>query len=263
MDEATIQKAIELYNSGLTVQKTADALGKGKATIFQALKKRNVKMRKTGNSRDTLDHNFFEVLDTDPKAYFAGFLLADGSIRETNASPRIRLLLQKRDRHILESLKVVVNTRNEVHESPVNCYIQFSSRKMAEDLNRYSIFPRKTKRKKFLIHNVPEEFHGAFIRGFFDGNGWISRKKPTSWLVGFGDGETFLEQLRDYLCERLGVFHLKVNTHGGSNLMHWSAKQDVCKLLHFMYQGATYYLFRKHEKVLTCIRELEGEDAIL
>lgn len=263
MTDETLQKARELYESGLSLEKTAKALGIGKTTVLFAFRRNGIGTRQPYLNEDPVDHNFFEVLDSDAKAYFAGFLLADGYIRDQSANPSIHLVLQAQDHHILESLREVVGTRNPVHVTPRICSIVWTSAKMAQDLLRYSIFPRKTKRKKFLIQNVPEEFHGSFIRGFFDGNGWISHSTRINWLIGFGDGEEFLEQLRDYLCDRFGLYRIKVTTHGGSNLMSWSAKKDVRTLLHFMYKDATYYLFRKHKKAMKCIREYEGEDATL
>lgn len=45
-------------------------------------------------------------------------------------------------------------------------------------INKYKIIPNKTKdfNFKFDFNLIPEEFHGAFIRGFIDGDGSFEQK---------------------------------------------------------------------------------------
>ena len=48
-----------------------------------------------------MNHNYFETIDTPEKAYFLGFLYADGSISNTVKNKRVKINLAKKDIELL------------------------------------------------------------------------------------------------------------------------------------------------------------------
>ena len=255
-----IALASELYESGLSLQEVANRLGYSSENAIAAIfRKNNIPIRTKAGVPDTVNHAFFSKIDTEEKAYFVGLILADGNITPRGKSqPAIRLELQKQDKHVLESFKNCIQTSNHITSSR-NCYrIAVHSTQIASDLAKYGIVPRKTGNKQFMISDIPEMFQRDFIRGFFDGNGWITYSKRI-WTIGFADGELFLTELRDYFCSRLNVYKVAVIEHGGCFMISFSSQQDTRNILHFMYDNATLYLNRKYQKMIDCIGNTERD----
>ena len=53
--------------------------------------------------RKEYNHSYFEKIDTEDKAYFLGFIYADGSI-VTNKRNSLYIKIHSKDQHILEDL---------------------------------------------------------------------------------------------------------------------------------------------------------------
>ena len=56
----------------------------------------------------TLNENYFEQIDTQEKAYFLGFLWADGC----NCNGVIHLVLQEKDKYILEKFNELITKKS-------------------------------------------------------------------------------------------------------------------------------------------------------
>ena len=137
--------------------------------------------------------NYFEKIDSFDKAYFLGLLAADGNVlifkNNGKKQATIRLSLQEQDKDILEIFKKYISCDKPLYLSKkiINGTIHFYytlelvSDKMAMDLKKYNIVPRKT--YDFIMPDLPKEFISHFIRGYFDGDGSIIIKKGLSHLA--------------------------------------------------------------------------------
>jgi hypothetical protein len=129
------------------------------------------------------NEDYFENIDTNEKAYFLGYIGADGNVRyrkrKNGISKCFTIELQYKDKYILERFKEELEGEFKIHEVNAKdshkCRIEFINNKFCNDLSKYGIEPRKN------IHyepkNIPKEFIPAFIKGFFDGDGCISGTK--------------------------------------------------------------------------------------
>src|ERR1700678_1934484 len=94
-----------------------------------------------------IEENFFEVIDTEAKAYFLGLLYADGCVYR---GYRIYLGLTEPDKYLIEQFRkyVAPNNKIEFHkrEKPrQNQYrLVISSRKMAQDLIKLGCTEKKS-----------------------------------------------------------------------------------------------------------------------
>jgi hypothetical protein len=68
----------EYFSSGLTIAKLGEKFKLTNRTLPAILKERKINTHKL--NRYTLDENFFESIDTEEKAYWLGFLFADGFV---------------------------------------------------------------------------------------------------------------------------------------------------------------------------------------
>lgn len=263
VDVAAAQK---LYDEGLSLKEVARRLGySSENTIGNVFRAHAIPIRSKAGVGDTVNHNFFSVIDTEEKAYFAGLLLADGNVTvRENSQPAIRIELQKQDKYILDTLKTVLETSNNVTASR-ECYrIAVHSVQLACDLAKLGVIPNKTGRKHFYINIIPTAFQRDFVRGFFDGNGWITYAKCGKYHrynIGFADCYECLSELLSFLCDTLNVFPVKITERTGVCMIIFGAKKDVVNLIHFLYDGANVYLHRKYVKAVGCIGNAERSQA--
>ena len=172
-----IDKMVQLYNQGFGAAAICRILPYTPHTILAHLRKRGVCIRGKAGFKKPFNENYFEKIDTEKKAYFLGFLMADGCVVERkNSQPCIGIQIKSNDEYILNELKKELNTKNKIGQNKKRGHSQLKvhSLKMANDLAKYGIVPRKTGIEQFPENNMSYKMIPHFIRGFFDGDGWFS-----------------------------------------------------------------------------------------
>jgi hypothetical protein len=96
----------QLYATGLTIDEVADQLGCQRSAIYTRIVKQGVNRNKresrfikTTPSRRNFD--FFDSIDSQAKAYWLGFICADGWVQLGNRSSRLGIELSNMDEHHL------------------------------------------------------------------------------------------------------------------------------------------------------------------
>lgn len=263
----------ELYTSGNTLQQihenyfpqfTADQI--------------NYICRKKGITRPNgkvaqLNHDYFELIDTEEKAYFLGLLLADGHVDDSKEYSRaISLSLMQEDKYMVEAFAKAVGTNLTVKEYTnstgfqrkdgkphVECRIVLHSKKLANDISCYNIVPHKSYLEYHLPFVAPELMR-HFIRGFFDGNGSITYSKDnglTRPKIEIYSNHILCVDLICYLNNNVGVSLTKVYDQKDARVSFISIGRysDVCNMYKFMYTDATIYLKRKKKKFEELFRQ--------
>src|SRR5699024_9205607 len=128
-----------------------------------------------------INHNFFDEIDTEEKAYWLGFLYADGCVREDRGC--FRLGLQARDVRHLEKFRESLDSNHTIKETNkvtnekiyYGNYIFIHSKKLVKNLVEKGCFENKSLTLKFPSYDiVPKHLIYHFIRGYFDGDGSVS-----------------------------------------------------------------------------------------
>lgn len=247
---------LALYSSGISMYKIGKMLKTHDANIKVILKENNVKLRvKKKNNRYNYNEHYFDDIDNQNKAYFLGLLYADGC--NDYLYNRITIALETRDGYILEYF------RKEI-ESEKKLYLTKPYKNTKEQLELVLIgdhisnvlLEKGVKRKKSLTLEWPnwlsEELYSHFIRGYFDGDGYISnpykRKNPQVEIVS---SDNFIIGLKEFLEKTKnikGTIGTKENKHT-LRLSFYTNKerQDVQRFFNYIYQDANFYLKRKKE----------------
>ena len=116
------------YKSGMSSNKIAAKLGLHSKRVLRLLKKTQTARRTYAQAlrRYQLNEDFFDTVNTEAKAYWFGFILADGQLAatgRTKKSTRLRISLQHRDKEHLELFRQSLNT-----DAPIRQY----NRRMGE-----------------------------------------------------------------------------------------------------------------------------------
>lgn len=239
---------IQKYDSGLNAIEIANQLGCCKNTVYNLLEKKNIKRRprELCLRKYNLDVNFFNKIDSEEKAYWLGFVTADGGI----VNSRMTVKLSSRDRNHLVKLANSLKTnqpiydiegerKGKVHKSS---YLCINSKTIVDDLKRYGITPNKSLKEKY--YNCGRELQRHYMRGLFDGDGSIGKLKYGFKITMCGS-ESLIFDFHNHLSSELNVVSQKIRCQKGLNYLTFGKKQCVRLILDYFYRGSTINLERK------------------
>lgn len=246
----------ELYlNSNLSLTKIAEQLGVSRQTVTNFVKKEGLYQPaiKTRAVRTyAFDESFFEEINSEDKAYWLGFIAADGGIRQDGL--RLTIELAIKDKEHLEKFNCSIHSQNPIKEYQreyPSATAVINSKKVCIDLAKYGIIPNKTENFDFNFALIPQKFMSDFIRGYFDGDGSIYQESRGTWGINFTGNMQFLNKLNKYLPVQI---HLRdKETYG---ILETQNSKNIETILHFMYDDSTIYLERKFLKTKQFLQAL-------
>lgn len=216
----------------------------------------------------TLDEHIFDIVDTSEKAYWLGFLMADGYNHESKSCVALRL--QEEDKEILEKYKKFLKTDAPIYTftrtTKINkltrqyCELNICSPYFSEQLAKLGCVQGKTHTLKFP--NIKECLYSHFIRGFFDGDGCICVKdrldrrklygKSMNYQFTIVGKEDVLLKIQDILVKNIHITKTILQKEKNSfvYILHYGGKNVVTKIMQYLYKNATTYLKRKHDLYL-------------
>jgi hypothetical protein len=164
-----------------------------------------LKIRRPHPNTRQVKRDYFKVIDSDEKAYWLGFLAADGAVFGNGRQYSIVLDLQQRDRHWLERFRdtLASGAKITIHGTR-SCSVSISSKEMFHDLLALGIGPRKSNTLEWP--SLPMSFSIPFLLGYFDGDGWMQKRDGrTGWLWGLTGTYPFLIMARDCIQHHANV----------------------------------------------------------
>lgn len=217
------------------------------------------------------NYDYFEIIDTEDKAYWLGFIYADGNINK--AERTLTINLQGKDNSHLAKLNKCINGNFPVKvfeqkhgdKSYLMCQILVYSTKMAKDLINNGVFPNKTDKIQFPV--LRDDLVRHFIRGYFDGDGSVCERKhkkgPSDLACSFTCGSLlFLEKLREILFQN-NIKSYLVKSDGNKTYLSLAGLQNPDVFLHYIYDDSTIYLDRKYLKKENLYKNLNIEQRLL
>lgn len=244
------------------------------SAVVHLLKQNKIEIRgKThadqARRKDKFNQNFFEKIDTPEKAYFLGWLYADGY--NNPEFGKTSLQLQSTDNEILEKLKHFIGSSKalEYKERPARKYKQqvirasksvslfLRSKKLSRDLVALGCVQRKSLILKFPTkEQVPEHLVKFFILGMWEGDGGLCyRTKPNSKYLGqrfyLVSTFEFCSSLQEILKNKLGI-HVTVSRARKENesntfYLQCGKLSSLIKFMEWIYLDAPFKLPRKYK----------------
>ena len=220
------------------------------------------------NRRRNLRENYFDKIDTEDKAYFLGFLWADGcNLLERN---RINIHIHERDYELLKKLNDLIYDQNYIKKLKPSTSIghfingkfcrnngnsislDINSKYMSSTLNKLGMIPRKSSTVQFPSENViPSYLIHHFIRGYNDGDGSImkSHQKKVRFGIKLASSKSFCISLKDLIYKKLGLKFMIYHENKYSVIVI-SGNYNSKIFCDWIYQDATLYMERKHLKYI-------------
>lgn len=247
LDKYLIMK--QEYLSGKSLSKVCREYKADRGSFSKRLKQDGIEII---NKQNLVKVNecYFDEIDCQEKAYWLGFLYADGAI--SSKSNCIELSLSSRDvEHVRKFQRALEYSGDRLFLDDVRCRFEFCSKHMKETLISRGCFPRKSLTLKFPTESqLNYNFLFDFIRGYVDGDGSVmvgknhrgERVVPRLSILGTYD---FLNNL----MVTTKWNHVKISHPSGCYSAEWGGryvKEYIVKL----YENATVYLDRKYQKYL-------------
>ena len=147
-------------------------------TLSKRLKELNIEIINYQN-RLKFDNTVFDCIDTEEKAYWLGFIFADGYISSRDNG--FELSLKGSDiEHLHKFNKFMEHNKDNVKlgeakngdKTFLRCRWGITNKHLWNTLNNLGCTPRKSLTLQFP--NISEELEIPFIRGYFDGDGCLS-----------------------------------------------------------------------------------------
>lgn len=252
-------EAEKMFLEKKTYTEIGKSLSVGRKSISHWLRKggyetdpKNVRNTKVSR-KYPLDENVFETIDTKEKAYWLGFLYADGYVSDSKND--IEIGLAEKDIEHLNKAKLFFKTdrplMKKVKRMNEKEYIGYkltvTSHKLKKDLINKGCTTRKSLTLKFPTEEqVPRELISHFIRGYFDGDGSVTYsnygKQIAAEILGASD---FI----DGLIEWIGFSSTKHSfNHSPSTFRIQMFGAKAMSFYERIYEDAHTYLDRKYIK---------------
>ena len=210
------------------------------------------KMSQLGYRKNrTFNNRYFQNIDTPLKAYFLGFIFADGWVCANSETRNYEfgMELQSEDKYILDELnKELGGIHNIFHAeaSKINIcgheanrgdsdILRVYSKPLVMDLISNGISTNKT--QKDIIPKVSEEFFFDFLRGYIDGDGcyWSTAQRPNCVYLHITCAS---KKVLEYLQERLFAYDIKTKIYTENDRKHrlmCTNYDDMSVLINKMY----------------------------
>ena len=259
-------EVVELLKQGLRPGEVSKKLNRNGSSVSSVIKALNI----TGYNKqeNTCNHNYFDNIDTEIKAYLLGFFIADGWLNVGNS--RFGLQIKEEDNIVLHYIKnefvndSVISTKNRTTETVTRkniSTIRWTSSHMKDIfMNKYKILENKTYDKTFIFpfEEIPEHLIRHFIRGFFDGDGCFSKIRQSLSITIISTSLNFLNQIAKYftnLSEGINEVIREINGKTTNyytlnfNFERTDKPEKVLKIYNYLYGDSELYLIRKKDKI--------------
>ena len=212
------------------------------------------------------DYHFFDEIDTEEKAYWLGFITADGWINknERTNSGAIGIELQYGDIGHLRKFNKAINGNYQITDRWRTCTLPKASDKLHHmccirifSIIMYNALEKlgfsKDKSYTVAIPNIRKDLIRHYFRGYFDGDGCFCLSNKSFIISFITASERYSKDIINSLSN-IGIIisdYTYINEYGTT--MHRPEiykKDDKIKFLDWIYKDSNIYLDRKYKKYL-------------
>lgn len=250
LSNETEAEVVRRYLAGESLRSMAAGYGVKHQTLADSLRRQGT-MQRTPPERNrlySLDATTFQTIDTEAKAYWLGFLFADGSVSKRT----VTLALSHKDRSHVEAFRDFMKSEAPVKDvmrlvNTLTSIVQITDRDLAADLVKLGISVGRPLPTTSLIATPPELQH-HWIRGFFDGDGSAGQGRPR---MSFCCPHTeLLHLIRDMIAAwaRHPFGSILPHSHGVVWYLTYSGINSCRDTANYLYRDATFCLQRKYDR---------------
>ena len=268
-NEDFIKSLYERNLNGELLKDIATSIGRHYTTLSKVFRNHGFIPIKHENAarRDKIIFNekYFDIIDTEIKAYFLGLIYADGYITTSKKDYyTFGIALKESDRHILELLKEELKWPRDLYYSKnTKSYkLVLSTKPIVMALLKLGVKFNKSY-KELSIPKIDKKLLPCFIKGVFDGDGsygvYISNKrKSINVVINLTcSSEIFIDELQKYLfslniesTKTIVNRNIKNSNHINLYILHINKTISQKMFIEKIYNSFDIGLYRKKEKII-------------
>lgn len=252
-----LQLAVNDLKSGMLMKDVVKKHNISYTWIYKFMHKTNQMFYTDHGRKNKLNKTYFNKIDNEHKAYWLGFIFADGSLTKSNSydkTPnRLQFNLSQKDKNTLEKILIdLESTANimdyipseKTYASNPMSRLSINSIDLCKDLRRHGVVLKKN--RTFPWNSMSKKLYRHFIRGYFDGDGSISQNFQ---LTGYRD---MLADIQIILIENCNLNKIKLYEYPNKYVdvvdMCYGGKNQLTHIYNYLYHDSTIYLSRKKDK---------------
>lgn len=251
---------ISLVEQGKTGREISKILKINYTTVHRKLRKLNINLPNHHNELK-FDNTVFDSIDTEEKAYWLGFLYADGSVSSNTNTVELSLKgedfnhLVKFKNFLKSSAEVKLSTIKLKEKSFLRCRFLVTDKHFHNRLIQLGCIPRKSLVLKFPNEEIFSSISlvYAFIRGYLDGDGSISFTHTGRLRLEILGTAEFLNIISQYLPQ-FGKHLIKDRRHKSNTYSIVCSANKADEVVTLLYKDTNIYLERKYNRLAVLCR---------
>ena len=231
-------------------------MNRSRSAIQHKITRLNLKKSLYDNKKKQFNDGYFKNIDSAEKAYWLGFISADGTINNYRSGQYgFKITLKKSDDNFLKKFLLAINASFNISYKNIKlkgknygtCEISFRSKKFVTDLLQYITY---NKTLKLHIPDIDSEYIRHYIRGFIDGDGCFyinhnNEKKKCFEMVAYD--QSILKEIQEEFSKHNITSTIYTKKNNNKKIGVYS-NQSLINLHHYLYDDASIFMQRKYEK---------------
>lgn len=256
-----LEQIKQLHLQGNSARKIAILLNEKRHTISYQLKKMSIYKPQ----KQTINVDFFKKIDTEIKAYWLGYIWADGCVVDSSNNKNeyvYRMSLASIDyEHLLKFANIFdkkiytrINKTTNVCNHETTIYrVDLTNKEIYQDLLNLDIQINKSySTSTNILDFIPNELKCHFVRGVFDGDGSIVKDNINNSRSKFSIAGQLdiLEKIQTLLISDINIHKTIIGKkpHGEVYQLQCGGLNQINKIYRYLYRFASIYLERKKNK---------------
>lgn len=242
-------------NYQLPYKELISVLNRTRGAIQIKLKRLGLTKNKYELTKREFNKSFFHCIDTEEKAYWLGFICADGCIYIKDENSKVlKINLQISDSDFLRKFIKSINGNFDIRQYEKKsfgkifgvCEVCFKCKEMVSDLQQY-ITPNKT--NIIRMPKIQKDLQRHFLRGFSDGDGcfYCGNKKNRKSFEIVSNSPKMLEDIKDIFKENNINSNIYRKQNGNYKIGIYNF-EDLIRLHNYFYNDCNIYMERKYVK---------------
>lgn len=252
------EKLIELVKQGKSGKQISREMHIDYSNMHIWLRKLGINLPNYHNELK-FDNTVFDTIDTEEKAYWLGFLYADGYVKPNGNT--VELSLMGSDKEHLEKFKKFLKVKKNITLSSttcngkqfLRCRLLVTDKHFHDNLISKGCIPNKSLILKFPNKAIfaSENLIIPFIRGYVDGDGCVYYSSNNYSVFSIVGTKEFLQGIKDTFPNLFTNIYSKDKRRPDSNTYSISlGGEKSAKFGDILYANATIFLERKYNKFI-------------
>lgn len=243
--------AFEFQTTGISLTEMGKREKVDRRTLAKHFKELGIEIVNKQNCSKFNEH-IFDQIDSEEKAYWLGFIFADGYISSSPLREGVKNVYQFeislgiKDIEHLNKFKKFIEFKKDIITDKSRCRFIVANKHLWTTLNELGCTPNKSLSLKFP--NISQNLVKHFIRGYFDGDGCISRHvhntcvTPHIELLG-------TKQMLEHVLLYSGIsakYKHDIRHSEETWSLEWTKDLGI-EFINYLYNNCSIYLNRKYE----------------